>query len=127
MPAPDLYLAACAGLGADPARSVAFEDSRTGVTSANAAGMFVVGVPSLPGVVLEVHEPFAALTDPVLTASVPPVPPTGAPFTEDELAELAQLCAELSGKASANGRTVTMRYEAIEERVAVAGVTAVRD
>src|SRR3569833_2302375 len=67
-PAPDLYLAACAGLGADPARSVAFEDSRAGVTSATAAGMFVVGVPSLPGVVLEVHEPFAALPAPVQTA-----------------------------------------------------------
>jgi HAD superfamily hydrolase (TIGR01509 family) len=67
-PAPDLYLAACAGLGADPARSIAFEDSRTGVTSANAAGMFVVGVPSLPGVVLDVNETFAALTDPALTA-----------------------------------------------------------
>jgi HAD superfamily hydrolase (TIGR01509 family) len=33
-PAPDLYLAACAALGADPARSVAFEDSATGVASA---------------------------------------------------------------------------------------------
>jgi len=56
-PAPDLYLAACARLGADPARSVAFEDSRTGVASARAAGLFVVGVPSLPGVELEVDAP----------------------------------------------------------------------
>ena len=42
-PAPDLYLRACADLGADPVRSVAFEDSRTGAASARAAGLFVVG------------------------------------------------------------------------------------
>lgn len=52
-PAPDLYLAACARLGAEPERSVAFEDSRTGVASARAAGLFVVGVPSVPGAVLD--------------------------------------------------------------------------
>jgi HAD superfamily hydrolase (TIGR01509 family) len=46
-PAPDLYLAACAALGVDPGASVAFEDTITGVTSARAAGMTVVGVPSL--------------------------------------------------------------------------------
>ncbi|GIF18045.1 HAD superfamily hydrolase (TIGR01509 family) [Actinoplanes tereljensis] len=62
-PAPDLYLVACAGLGADPARSVAFEDSRTGVCSARAAGMFVVGVPSLPGVDLETDAVYTSLAD----------------------------------------------------------------
>lgn len=46
-PAPDLYLAACAKLGVDPFASVAFEDTITGVTSARAAGMTVIGVPSL--------------------------------------------------------------------------------
>lgn len=46
-PAADLYLAACAGLGADPAASLAFEDSATGVIAARAAGMTVVGVPTL--------------------------------------------------------------------------------
>jgi HAD superfamily hydrolase (TIGR01509 family) len=51
-PAPDLYLAACARLGAAPEHSVAFEDSGTGVASARAAGLFVVGVPSVPGAVL---------------------------------------------------------------------------
>jgi HAD superfamily hydrolase (TIGR01509 family) len=66
-PAPDLYLAACAGLGADPSRAVAFEDSRTGATAARAAGMYVVGVPSLPGVVLDTDAVFSTLTDPVLT------------------------------------------------------------
>jgi HAD superfamily hydrolase (TIGR01509 family) len=66
-PAPDLYRTACAGLGADPARSVAFEDSRTGVAAARAAGMFVIGVPSLPGVVLDTDAAFGSLADPALT------------------------------------------------------------
>jgi HAD superfamily hydrolase (TIGR01509 family) len=47
-PAPDLYLAACAALGAEPERSAALEDSATGVTAARAAGMFVVAVPYFP-------------------------------------------------------------------------------
>ena len=45
-PAPDVYLRACADLGADPARSVAIEDSAHGVTAAKAAGMVAVAVPS---------------------------------------------------------------------------------
>jgi len=45
-PAPDVYLRACADLGADPARSVALEDSAHGVTAAKAAGMPAVAVPS---------------------------------------------------------------------------------
>ena len=45
-PAPDVYLQACADLGADPARSVALEDSGHGVTAAKAAGMAAVAVPS---------------------------------------------------------------------------------
>ncbi|GIF75718.1 HAD family hydrolase [Asanoa siamensis] len=67
-PAPDLYLAACATLGAGPARSVAFEDSRTGVGSARAAGLHVVGVPSLPGPPLDVDSLFTTLADPALAA-----------------------------------------------------------
>lgn len=67
-PAPDLYRAACAGLGADPSRSVAFEDSGTGVASARAAGLFVIGVPSLPGTTLDVHRTFASLDDQELRA-----------------------------------------------------------
>ena len=47
-PAPDVYLEACRRLGADPVRSVALEDSPTGAAAARAAGMFVIGVPSLP-------------------------------------------------------------------------------
>ena len=45
-PAPDLYLAACRLLGADPSASLAFEDTWTGATAACTAGMRVVGVPS---------------------------------------------------------------------------------
>jgi len=45
-PAPDVYLRACADLGAAPARSVALEDSAHGVASAKAAGMTAVAVPS---------------------------------------------------------------------------------
>ena len=48
-PAPDLYLAACAALGADPGSSAALEDSPPGVASAAAAGMFVIAVPYFPG------------------------------------------------------------------------------
>jgi HAD superfamily hydrolase (TIGR01509 family) len=51
-PAPDCYVAAARALGAPPAECVALEDSATGVAAARAAGMFVVGVPSFPGVVL---------------------------------------------------------------------------
>src|SRR3954454_21410693 len=51
-PAPDVYLANCRALGADPEHSVALEDSHTGVGAALAARMFVIGVPSLAGVAL---------------------------------------------------------------------------
>ena len=44
-PAPDLYLAACAGLSVAPERTAALEDSAPGVTAALAAGLFVVGIP----------------------------------------------------------------------------------
>lgn len=46
-PAPDPYLAACRALDVDPAACVAVEDTRTGVTSAEAAGCAVLAVPSL--------------------------------------------------------------------------------
>jgi beta-phosphoglucomutase-like phosphatase (HAD superfamily) len=65
-PAPDLYLRASADLAAQPARSVAFEDSRTGVASARAAGLFVVGVPSVPGSTLEADALYGSLADPDL-------------------------------------------------------------
>lgn len=45
-PAPDVYLAAAAGLAVDPTACVAVEDSSNGVRSAAAAGMRVVAVPA---------------------------------------------------------------------------------
>lgn len=45
-PAPDVYLLACTRIGATPARSVAVEDSPTGVRAAQAAGLSCIGVPS---------------------------------------------------------------------------------
>jgi HAD superfamily hydrolase (TIGR01509 family) len=44
-PAPDIYLAACRALGADPRRSAALEDSPPGVAAARNAGMYVIAVP----------------------------------------------------------------------------------
>lgn len=67
-PAPDLYLTACAGLGADPASAVALEDSPTGAAAARAAGMFVVGVPSLDGIVLDVDLVAPSLAAPAVHA-----------------------------------------------------------
>ncbi|MFC9129996.1 HAD family hydrolase [Streptomyces sp. NPDC057099] len=46
-PHPDPYLAAAAGLGAEPARCAVIEDTATGVAAAEAAGCRVVAVPSL--------------------------------------------------------------------------------
>ncbi|MBN8868168.1 MAG: HAD family phosphatase [Solirubrobacterales bacterium] len=52
-PAPDAYLEGCRQLGVDPGRRVvALEDSPSGVTAAVAAGLFVIGIPSVPGVEL---------------------------------------------------------------------------
>jgi HAD superfamily hydrolase (TIGR01509 family) len=46
-PAPDVYLHACALLSLAPARTLALEDSPTGVAAARGAGLRVLGVPSL--------------------------------------------------------------------------------
>ena len=45
-PAPDVYLAAARGLGVEPARCVAIEDSSSGLRAAAAAGMTVIAVPN---------------------------------------------------------------------------------
>ena len=56
-PAPDPYLEACRRLGVEPGLAVvALEDSPTGVAAARAAGLTVIGVPSVEGVTLtEAH------------------------------------------------------------------------
>ncbi|MDQ7991662.1 MAG: HAD family phosphatase [Propionicimonas sp.] len=64
-PAPEPYLAACAGLGVAPASAVAFEDSATGVAAAAAAGLVVVGVPTHPGD-LAVDWQLPSLADPAV-------------------------------------------------------------
>ena len=46
-PAPDVYLEAARRLGADPERSAAVEDSRSGILSARAAGLRVVAIPNM--------------------------------------------------------------------------------
>jgi len=67
-PAPDPYLEACRRLGVAPGPSVvALEDSPTGVAAARAAGLTVIGVPSLEGIELtEAHEIAESLLDAVI-------------------------------------------------------------
>jgi HAD superfamily hydrolase (TIGR01509 family) len=66
-PAPDLYLKACAALGAEPAEAVGLEDTATGVAAVKAAGMTAIGVPSFPGVTLDDADLVAAsLADPAV-------------------------------------------------------------
>jgi HAD superfamily hydrolase (TIGR01509 family) len=73
-PAPDLYLAACAGLGVPPIAAIALEDSPPGVMSARAAGLRVIGIPSIPGVTLPADLLAESLADSaVLTALLGPV------------------------------------------------------
>jgi HAD superfamily hydrolase (TIGR01509 family) len=53
-PAPDAYLEGCRQLGVEPGkRVVALEDSPSGVTAAVAAGLFAIGIPSVPGIELD--------------------------------------------------------------------------
>jgi HAD superfamily hydrolase (TIGR01509 family) len=70
-PAPDLYLAACSALGAAPERAAALEDSQTGVASARAAGLYVIGVPYLPETRLDGASLTAgSLADPSVAAAL---------------------------------------------------------
>ncbi|MFI6300762.1 HAD family hydrolase [Amycolatopsis thailandensis] len=46
-PDPEMYSTACALLNVEPADALAFEDSMTGLRSARAAGVPVIGVPTL--------------------------------------------------------------------------------
>ena len=68
-PAPDPYLEACRRLGVEPGPEViALEDSPTGVAAARAAGLTVIGVPSVDGVELaEAHHIAANLLDDIVT------------------------------------------------------------
>ncbi|MFL5832481.1 MAG: HAD family hydrolase [Solirubrobacterales bacterium] len=67
-PAPDPYLEACRRLGVEAGPSVvALEDSPTGVAAARAAGLTVIGVPSIEGIALgEAHHIAETLLDEVV-------------------------------------------------------------
>jgi HAD superfamily hydrolase (TIGR01509 family) len=67
-PAPDPYLEACRRLGVEAGPSVvALEDSPTGVAAARAAGLTVIGVPSIEGVALdEAHHLAESLLDEII-------------------------------------------------------------
>ncbi|MGA8364953.1 MAG: HAD family phosphatase [Solirubrobacteraceae bacterium] len=70
-PAPDIYLEACRRLGAEPGACAALEDSPTGVASAAAAGMYVVGVPYFAGAELPGSDLLAgSLADPAVSAAL---------------------------------------------------------
>jgi HAD superfamily hydrolase (TIGR01509 family) len=68
-PFPDPYLEACARLGVEAGPNVvALEDSPIGVAAACAAGLTVIGVPSLDGIVLdEAHHIAESLLDDVIS------------------------------------------------------------
>ncbi len=67
-PSPEPYLEACRRLGVEPGPDVvALEDSPTGVAAARAAGLTVIGVPSLEGIALdEAHHIAESLLDDVV-------------------------------------------------------------
>lgn len=73
-PAPDPYLEACRRLGVEPGPEiVALEDSPTGVAAARAAGLTVIGIPSIEGVALEeAHHIATDLRDEVVSSRVLP-------------------------------------------------------
>jgi HAD superfamily hydrolase (TIGR01509 family) len=73
-PAPDPYLEACRRLGVEPGPDVvALEDSPTGVAAARAAGLTVIGIPSIEGIVLdEAHHIADSLLDDVVSRHVSP-------------------------------------------------------
>jgi HAD superfamily hydrolase (TIGR01509 family) len=77
-PAPDLYLAACRELRVAPAEAIALEDSPPGVAAAKAAGMRVIGIPSVPGVVLAADVLAGSLADAVVYRALGLEPGTGA-------------------------------------------------
>jgi HAD superfamily hydrolase (TIGR01509 family) len=65
-PAPDAYLAGAAALGAAPGDCAVLEDSPTGLAAGRAAGALTIGIPSLPGIVIEADVVAASLEDPAV-------------------------------------------------------------
>jgi beta-phosphoglucomutase-like phosphatase (HAD superfamily) len=60
-PEPDLYLAACRELGADPAQSIAIEDAVPGVLAARSAGLLALGLAPADGSRLDAGQALTAL------------------------------------------------------------------
>jgi HAD superfamily hydrolase (TIGR01509 family) len=69
-PAPDLYLEACRRLGIPPEQAVAIEDSPAGVTSARAAGLYVIGIPYLADLEVDADLVGRSLQDPEVRAAL---------------------------------------------------------
>jgi len=71
-PAPDPYLEACRRLGIEPGPTVfALEDSPSGVAAAVAAGLTVIGIPSVEGVALdEAHHLADSLRDEIVATQL---------------------------------------------------------
>lgn len=71
-PAPDPYLEACRRLGIEPGPLVfALEDSPSGVAAAVAAGLTVIGIPSVEGVALdEAHHLAESLRDEIVATQL---------------------------------------------------------
>jgi HAD superfamily hydrolase (TIGR01509 family) len=76
-PSPDPYLEACRRLAVEPGPDVvALEDSPTGVAAARAAGLTVIGVPSLEGIALEeAHHIAESLLDDIVSHQLSLKPP----------------------------------------------------
>ncbi|MEZ5086351.1 MAG: HAD family phosphatase [Tessaracoccus sp.] len=67
-PDPELYLRAFEILSAQPSLGVALEDSSTGIAAAQAAGAFLLTIPSQPGKSLPGDFVAASLEDPAIVA-----------------------------------------------------------
>lgn len=49
-PAPDIFFAACQGLGVSPSSALVLEDSRNGILAAHAAGIPTIGIPDMAAI-----------------------------------------------------------------------------
>jgi HAD superfamily hydrolase (TIGR01509 family) len=65
-PAPAPYQHACELLHVDPARAIAVEDSATGTRAARAAGLYIIGIPSRPGLDIDADLRAASLLAPAV-------------------------------------------------------------
>jgi beta-phosphoglucomutase-like phosphatase (HAD superfamily) len=70
-PAPDAYLLSCGVLGARPGRGAALEGSPTGAAAARGArGLYVIEVPSTPGLTPDAHGVVGSLTEAAVRRAV---------------------------------------------------------